>query len=201
MKNPTLDYDGAGNDDYLLMERLTLHQQDALSTLHARYCSVLRHFVLQIVHDDADAEDVVQDVFVQIWSRPEMYCAAKGKPFGWLLTLSRRRAIDCLRRRNAYRRAAERFEVAHQRSPVHAGAESSVRREACRDDLRDYLKKLISQLPPAQQVIVEHGFFHGMSQRQIAAFMGLPLGTVKTRMELGLKKLSHAAVPGRDRIE
>ena len=200
MKTPTLDIDGASGD-YTLMKKLVQHHADALAKLHSRYHAVLRHVVLQIVHDDADADDVLQDVFTQLWTKPETYCASKGKPLGWLLTLSRRRAIDCLRRRNTYRRVTERFECAHRSPHKQAQRELSVDRNACRDDLRSYLMELMSHLPPAQQAVVEKGFFGGLSQRQIAAAMKLPLGTVKTRMELGLRKLAHAATPFRAQIE
>lgn len=200
MKNPSLETDGASGD-YTLMENLAQHQPEALAELHARYHELLRNVVLQIVHDNADAEDVLQEVFLQLWIRPQTYRAAKGKPLGWLLTLSRRRAIDCLRRRNTYRRVTERFNLAHQNPYELAHHDHSVERKAYRNDLREYLSGLMAHLPPAQKAAVEHAFFREMSQRQIASAMHLPLGTVKTRMELGLRKLANVAVPRRAQID
>lgn len=199
MKNPT-EFDSLGAD-YALMQNIALHQPEALARLHSRYHELLHYTVMQIVHDDADADEVVQDVFTQLWTRPETYCAAKGKPLCWMLTLSRRRAIDCVRRRNTYRRAGERFELDSRHRFGQAQKELSTDRLASRDDLREYLTTLLDQLPPAQKVVLEKGFFHHMSQRQIAVALDAPLGTIKTRMELGLRKLAQLAAPCREKVE
>jgi RNA polymerase sigma-70 factor (ECF subfamily) len=199
MKTPT-ELDGLGGD-YVLMKKIARHQPDALCQLHTRYREILHYTVMQIVHDDSDADEVVQDVFTQLWVHPDTYCAAKGKPLCWMLTLSRRRAIDCVRRRNTYRRASERFEIANRQPHRQAQRELATDRLVSRDDLHEYLVSLLAQLPPAQQVVLEKGFFHHMSQRQIAAAIGAPLGTIKTRMELGLRKLAQLATPCRKMVE
>ncbi|HSI15878.1 MAG TPA: sigma-70 family RNA polymerase sigma factor [Chthoniobacter sp.] len=199
MKTPT-DFDALGAD-YELMKKIAVHQSDALSQLHARYHDVLHYTVMQIVHDDADADEVVQDVFTQLWTHPGAYCAAKGKPLCWMLTLSRRRAIDCVRRRHTYRRASERFELDSRPRHTQAQKELSTDRAASRDDLREYLVSLLGQLPAAQQLVLVRSFFGQMSQRQIAAASGTPLGTIKTRMELGLKKLAQLTLPVREMVE
>jgi RNA polymerase sigma-70 factor (ECF subfamily) len=199
MKTPSeLDRVGV---DYKLMKQIARHQPDALTQLHTRYRELLHYAVMQIVHDDLDADEVVQDVFIQLWAHPDTYCAAKGKPLCWMLTLSRRRAIDCVRRRNTYRRASERFEVANRQPHRQAQKELAADRLASRDDLHEYLAALLAQLPPAQQAVLEKGFFDHMSQRQIAAVMHAPLGTVKTRMELGLRKLAQLAAPCRQKVD
>jgi len=199
MKTPT-ELDGLGAD-FALMKEIARHEPEALARLHSRYHELLHYTAMQIVHDDADADEVVQDVFTQLWTRPETYCAAKGKPLCWMLTLSRRRAIDCVRRRNTYRRASERFEVVNRMPHRQAQKELSTDRLVSREDLRAYLVSLMAELPPAQQVVLEKGFFGHMSQRQIAAAMGAPLGTIKTRMELGLRKLAQLAMPCREMVE
>jgi len=199
MKSPSLEIDSAASD-YGLMEMLVQHQSDALRALYERYHDVLHSIVMQIIRDEAEANDVLQDVFLQLWSKPETYCAAKGKPFGWLITLARRRAIDSLRRRQAYARATDRFQIFQAASQRLNSKSSHVEYTAAIDDLRAYLEGLLAQLPPAQKLVVERGFFDGMSQRQIAAAMRLPLGTVKTRMELGVKKLAHMILPTRERV-
>lgn len=186
-------------DDGHLMRNLAQRKPGALVTLHQRYRSLLLHAALQIVHDEADAEEIVQDVFVQLWTRPEVYCADKGKPVSWLLTLSRRRAIDCVRRRAALRRATERLEIRERAAENEAFGAAG--RELCDGDLRSYLVGIMAQLPPAQQCVVEQGFFRQKSQRQIAAELQLPLGTIKTRMELGLRKLARILEPCRELVE
>jgi len=199
MKAPT-EFDGVGSD-YTLMEDIARQQPEALAELHHRYRDYLHYMVMQIVHDDSDADEVVQDVFTQLWIRPDTYCANKGKPLGWMITLSRRRAIDCVRRRQTYQRASERFQHAALSPYRIAQNELAADRLACRDDLREFLLTLMTKLPPSQQMVLEKGFFCHMSQRQIAAAMGAPLGTIKTRMELGLRKLSQLAATCRDKME
>jgi len=115
-----------------------------------------------------------------------------------MVTIARRRAIDRLRRRQAYSRARERYE---QR--VMQGSQTP-RRDAARllvlNDLRNFLKKNIRALPRFQREAVELSFFMGLSHREIAAATGAPLGTVKTRLELGLQKLTHALRPLRHKV-
>jgi RNA polymerase sigma-70 factor (ECF subfamily) len=135
-----------------------------------------------------------------LWTKPETYCAEKGKPFGWLITLARRRAIDCLRRRQAYTRATDRFEIFHRQPPAQVRTAAPAEQMAFRNDLRVYLQGLMGLLPPAQKTVLEQGFFGGMSQREIARTMRVPLGTIKTRMELGVKKLAHMVGPTRERV-
>lgn len=199
MKTPT-DLDGLGCD-YALMKDIARQQPEALTQLHHRYRDILHYTVMQIVHDEADADEVVQDVFVQLWTHPDTYCADKGKPLCWMLTLSRRRAIDCIRRRQTYQRASERYQLASRSPHWQAQKELAADRLASRDDLREFLLTLIAQLPPSQQLVLKKGFFSQMSQRQIAAAIGSPLGTIKTRMELGLRKLCQLAAVCRDKVE
>ncbi|HEX8295422.1 MAG TPA: sigma-70 family RNA polymerase sigma factor [Chthoniobacteraceae bacterium] len=200
MKNLTLEVDATASEDEALMGSLVEQKPEALRQLYTRYRSVLRGVVMRVVHDEADADDVLQDVFLQLWTRADSYSPSKGKPLGWLITLARRRAIDRLRQRSAYRRATDRFEVESRHPKKEASENHTVERAAFHDDLRQLLNKLIARLPTAQREVVEKAFFEGMSQREIAARMQLPLGTVKTRIELGLRKLSAVVVASRQKI-
>jgi RNA polymerase sigma-70 factor (ECF subfamily) len=114
--------------------------------------------------------------------------------------LTRRRAIDRLRQQRSYRRATTRFELECSRETDGAGAFSSRDHQACGDDLRALLEQQLERLPPAQKQAVELTYFKGMSQREIARATQLPLGTVKTRIELGLRKLAHILVMGRLKV-
>src|SRR4051812_7197843 len=91
MKNPTLEYEGAGDEQ--LMDHLVQHQPGALRRLYQRYHTVLHAVAMRVLHDEPDTEEVLQDVFLQLWEKPDGYIAQKGKPLGWLITLARRRAI------------------------------------------------------------------------------------------------------------
>jgi len=188
MKTPSLDCEFTGDEQ--LMDELLQQRTTALRRLYKRYQAVLHAVAMRVLHDETDTEEVLQDVFVQLWQKPEKYSVQKGKPLGWLITLARRRAIDRVRQRMAYRRATERFELAcRNRTPVFEDSHT-VDRGAEQTDLREYLENVIGRLPPAQKEAIECTFFRGMSQRQIAAARHLPLGTVKTRIELGLRRLS-----------
>jgi len=194
---PRIPEDSADHDDLALMADVVQRRSVALGALYSRYRALLSHAALQIVGNPMDAEEVVQDVFVQLWIRPTRYREAEGKLIGWLLTLSRRRAIDCLRRRGAYSRARQRYEDRNFQTLHECQSGTDV---TTTNDLRSFLTRLISQLPPAQKVVVEHAYFRGMSQREIASAMKLPLGTVKTRIELGVRKLAQAVRPWRGQV-
>jgi RNA polymerase sigma-70 factor (ECF subfamily) len=188
------------HEDETLMEALLQRETTALRQLHERYRGLLHSVAMNVVHDTFDAEEVLQDVFLHIWNRAETYSAEKGKPLGWLVMLTRRRSIDRLRQQNSYRRATTRFETEYLQEndwpPAHAGVDQQV----CGDDLRTLLKQQLHRLPPAQKQAVELTFFGGMSQREIASTQRLPLGTVKTRIELGLRKLANTLVISRLKI-
>jgi RNA polymerase sigma-70 factor (ECF subfamily) len=188
MKNPALDYECSGDEE--LMDRLVHHDRCALQKLYKRYGDILHGVAMRVLHDETDTEEVLQDVFVQLWQKPEKYLVRKGTPLGWLVTLAHRRAIDRVRHRLAYRRATERLETsARHRTPAREDFHS-VDRQAERADLRHFLEEMIRRLPSAQRDVIEWTFFSGMSQRQIATTRHLPLGTVKTRIELGLRRLT-----------
>jgi RNA polymerase sigma-70 factor (ECF subfamily) len=117
----------------------------------------------------------------------------------WLCTIARRRAIDRLRQQNAYLRATDRYEVSCHSSKGF-NESHTVEREASLDDLRCLLHQHLVTLPPHQQQVIRLAFFEEKSQREISAFIQTPLGTVKTRIELGIKKLSHALGGLRDKV-
>jgi len=177
--------------DEALMQAVSNGDTTALSTLYDRYAAIVKSITLRVVHDEAEAEDLLQEVFVQIWQHAKKYSSEKGKPFGWIVTLARRRAIDRLRKRQAYSRAKDRFEIMtnyQQESRVHNRIEADIRLS----DMKKFLKFKLEALPAFQRQAIEMVFFGGMSQREIALTTGTPLGTIKTRLELGLKKLSDS---------
>jgi RNA polymerase sigma-70 factor, ECF subfamily len=198
MKNPALDFEGSGDEQ--LMRELVQQRSGALRKLYQRYQTVLHAVAMRVLHDEPDTEEVLQDVFLQLWQKPESYIAQKGKPLGWLITLVRRRAIDRVRQRMAYRRVTDKLELlSRHRTPVDEDFHS-VERSAEQTDLRQYLEQVIHRLPPTQQDVIECTFFQGMSQRQIASARHLPLGTVKTRIELGLRRMAGMVVGARAKI-
>jgi RNA polymerase sigma-70 factor (ECF subfamily) len=195
----TLDFDAA-QEDRLLMRQLVQREPTALAKLCRRYKAILKSVVMQVVHNEADAEDVLQDVFIQVWDRAKTYSADKGKLISWLSTMARRRAIDRVRQHCAYRRATDRYEVECNHPDKGFSETHAVEYAVNQCDLKELIGRYILALPMLQQEAIHLSFYEGKSQREISSITGTPLGTVKTRIELGIKKLSHSISGMREKI-
>ena len=199
MLKPTLDPNGLSSiPDEALLKKISRRNQVALTELYGRYGQMLRTLIDNLVHEGAEADDVLQEIFLQIWKEADNYSPKAGKPIGWMVTIARRRAIDRLRRRQAYFRAQERYRDMLDGQPQRPQRDAE--KTFVLSDLRDFLKKRMSNLPRLQREAIELAFFNGLSHREIAAATRAPLGTVKTRLELGLQKLTQAIRPLRSRI-
>jgi len=199
MIGSTLDQPGASSTpDEALMKAVSRGRQAALAELYDRYGKRLRATIDGVVHEGAEADDVLQEIFIQIWDEAGRYSPKAGKPLGWMVTIARRRAIDRLRRRQAYSRVRERY----QKRVVHEAPNSPRQTDGVfvLNDLRHFLKEYMRVLPRLQREALELAFFKGLSHREIAAATHAPLGTVKTRLELGLQKLTHALRPLRHKV-
>src|SRR5438046_4625040 len=174
--------------DFELMKGIQAGDADALAQLYDRYNGILKALILRVIHNEAEADDLLQEIFMEIWNQAKNFSAQKGKPLGWIVTLARRRAIDGLRKKQAYIRAGERLQNETEQQP-DAWVHNATEEEINSSDTRALIRKVIGSLPPAQQEAIDLAFFCGMSQREIAAKTNTPLGTVKTRLELGLKKI------------
>ena len=174
--------------DIDLMLRIQAGDADALSQLYDRYNGILKALILRIIHSETEADDLLQEVFMEIWNQAKNFSAEKGRPLGWMVTLARRRAIDALRKKQAYARAEEGLKAQPEQQP-DAWVRNVTQDEIHRGDTRALMAKVMSSLPEAQRQVIEFAFFQGMSQREIASNTNIPLGTVKTRLELGLKKI------------
>jgi RNA polymerase sigma-70 factor (ECF subfamily) len=197
---PQLDgADGSFICDEMLMQEITQRRQHALKELYSRYARSLRALIGSVVHEESEADDVLQESFLQIWREAHHYSPKAGKPLGWVITIARRRAIDRVRRRDSYRRAKQRFEdeIKPQAQTVRSGGADA---DVTQSDLRRFLGRQMQTLPPVQREAVELAYFSGLSQREIAATTNTPLGTVKTRLQLGLRKLTQCVRPLRHKI-
>ena len=180
------------------MKAVSRGRQAALAELYDRHGKRLRATIDGVVHEGAEADDVLQEIFIQIWDEAGRYSPKAGKPLGWMVTIARRRAIDRLRRRQAYSRVRERY----QKRVVHEAANSPRQTDDVfvLNDLRHFLKECMRALPRLQREALELAFFKGLSHREIAVATHAPLGTVKTRLELGLQKLTHTLRPLRHKV-
>ena len=173
--------------DLELMHRIQQEDPDALSTLYDRYNGIIKALILRVVHNEAEADDLLQEIFMELWNQAKNFSAQKGKPLGWMVTLrGAGRSTACARNRPIC--AGERLQNETEQQP-DAWVHNATEEEINFSDTRVLVRKVFNSLPPAQQQAVELAFFRGMSQREIAANTNTPLGTVKTRLELGLKKI------------
>jgi RNA polymerase sigma-70 factor (ECF subfamily) len=190
--------DFSSTPDEALMKAVSRRRHEALAELFDRHGKRLRATIDGVVHEQAEADDVLQEIFIQIWEEAGRYSPKAGKPLGWMVTIARRRAIDRLRRRQAYSRVRDRYqERVTQRMPNSPRDADDV---YALNDLRQFLKKCMRVLPRLQREALELAFFRGLSHREIANATHAPLGTIKTRLELGLQKLTHTLRPLRHKV-
>jgi RNA polymerase sigma-70 factor (ECF subfamily) len=170
------------------------HLQDgsrvALGELYDRLAPRAYRTAMSVCHDRSCAEDAVQDAFVSIWSSRGTYRAERGAVERWALSIVRHRAIYLARRRV---REGSSEETRLEQQPA---SDDVPRDYACRADT-EQLVRLIARLPPAQQQVIQLGFFGGLTHEEIARRLDLPRGTVKGRMRLGLRKLRGGLDPCR----
>jgi RNA polymerase sigma-70 factor (ECF subfamily) len=141
-------------------------------------------FATRLLQVRADAEDLLQEVFLQVWRQAKSYDQARGSPEAWIVTMTRSRAIDKLRSR---RRRDESAGSSQEHSRLEGVG--TVERGAAASAARLTIQGALAQLPEAQRIVLELAYFEGFTQSEIAARLGEPLGTVKTRLRAGLERL------------
>src|ERR1700757_4082883 len=115
--------------DFDLMKGIQAGDSDALSQLYDRYNGILKALILRVIHNEAEADDLLQEIFMEIWNQAKNFSAERGKPLGWMVTLARRRAIDGLRKKQAYARAEERLHAETEQQPdawIHNATEADI---------------------------------------------------------------------------
>jgi RNA polymerase sigma-70 factor (ECF subfamily) len=188
--DPTSSQTGspAALSDAALIRRVAERQQDALAELYDRFAPTLLALARRILDNHADAEEVLQEVFVQVWNRSERYDPARSSVSTWLVLIARSRAIDRLRSR----KVVERTHEAGGQAASGAG-EGYASPEALENvfiqERHERVRHEMAALPAEQRQVLEMAFYQGLTQSEIAAKAGLPLGTVKTRTLLAMKKL------------
>ena len=153
-----------------------------MAVVFDRYSRVVYSVSLRVLRDPAAAEDVLQDIFMQIWRKPESFLPTRGSLGGWLAVVARNRSIDVIRRR----KPQDSVEDIALASPFNLAEESE------RTILMQRARGAILQIQPEQRKVVEMAFFDGLTHAEIAELTGDPLGTVKTRIRTGLLSLRKA---------
>ena len=174
----------ARTSDAELLHAIARGDEQALASLYDRYRLILFGLVMRILHSREEAEDVLQELLLQVWKRASDFDEARGRPFTWLVTLARSRAIDRLRSLGARDRAATE-------SARDAGPEpwSDAAHDAIRSEESEIVRQALAELPEEQRQALLLAYFEGLTQTEIATRLGAPLGTVKTRMRSGMIKL------------
>ncbi|GIW05080.1 MAG: DNA-directed RNA polymerase sigma-70 factor [Thermomicrobiales bacterium] len=177
--------------DAELIARASEGDARALEVLYDRYARVVYSFALRIVGDPSLAEELLQEVFFRAWQQGGAFRASRGSFITWLLSITHNLAIDELRKRRRRPQRAENNtnEDTEQLLPEMPDESQDVEEEVWLASLRDRIADALASLPPAQREAIELAYFQGLTQREIAERLGEPLGTIKTRMRLGMQKL------------
>lgn len=171
-----------------LVERIANADADALGTLYDRYSSLLLGLARRVLGSTSDAEEVLQEVFVQVWNQAGRYDRSRSSVSTWLVLITRSRAIDRLRSRNVVDRTLG--DLKQEQKGKHTSPEGV--RAVLWDERRRRLSSALADLPEEQREVLELAFYRGMTQSEIAASTTIPLGTVKTRTLLAMRKLRKA---------
>lgn len=172
------------SSDTDLMNRIAQRDEAALTELYQHYGSLVYSLALRILQNRELAEEITQDIFLMVWNRSESWSSSRGQLSSWLLTVTRYRAID--RIRHEQRRPDMQATVLNE--DLMRSEQSRQPDDPRLEDSR-LLHTLLSQLPPEQAQVIELAFFGGLTHSALAEMLNLPLGTVKTRLRLGLQKL------------
>lgn len=169
-------------DDAALIARIRSGDENAMGQLYDRYSGIVYGVALRVLGNTGAAEDVLQEVFLQLWRNPQAFDAERGRLAPWLAVIARNRAIDVLRKRPP--------EDDIDEVPIPSGV--NLEDEAARKIAVDKVRGVLGQLPQDQRRLLEMAFFEGMTHSEIAGKTGEPLGTVKTRIRAGLLTLRRS---------
>lgn len=181
----------SATDDTALVQAMTRGDAEAMSALYDRYAPNLLGLALRITREQADAEEVVVDTFAQAWRDAARFEAGRGSVAAWLATIARSRALDLVRsqvRRGRLADAAE-AEGASSNAPAMSSGFVSPVANLLADERSRRIRDALMVLPDTQRAALDLAYFEGLSQTEIAERLGEPLGTVKTRVRLGLRKM------------
>jgi RNA polymerase sigma-70 factor, ECF subfamily len=169
----------ATTSDLGLVTSIRSGDQGAMAALYDRYSSIVYSVSLHVLQDTGAAEDVLQDIFMQLWRNPGAFDASRGNMAAWLAVIARHRAIDALRRRRPE----------HDIEDVIVSVEPDLASEADRSRTMDKVRGALQTMPSLQRSALEMAYFEGLTHSEIAEKTGEPLGTIKTRIRTGLTSL------------
>lgn len=175
--------------DIELLHAVARGDEAALARLYDAYRVILFGLLVRILNSREEAEDILQEVFIQVWRRAKDFDEKRGRPFTWLVTLTRSRAIDRLRLLGARQRLA----TSAERERLEEASDALT--DTIKGTQKEVVRRALAELPEEQRHTLLLAYFEGLTQSEIAAKLGAPLGTVKTRMRSGMMKLRALLEP------
>jgi RNA polymerase sigma-70 factor (ECF subfamily) len=175
--------------DVELLHAIARGDEAALARLYDSYRVILFGLLVRILNSREEAEDILQEVFIQVWRRAKDFDEQRGRPFTWLVTLARSRAIDRLRQLGARQRLA----ASAEQERVEESSDALT--DTIRGTQKEVVRRALAELPEDQRHTLLLAYFEGLTQSEIAAKLGAPLGTIKTRMRSGMIKLRALLAP------
>lgn len=177
--------------DEALLDRVRGKDPDALATLYDRYARQVYSLAVGMLRDPGAAEDIAQEVFLSVWQNAQAFDASRGSVGGWLMSLAHHKAVDRLRRMRV-----RRSDVANEAMPDAV----DVVEEVLRALESERVVRALQMLPPGSREVIVLAYYRGLTQREIAERLGIPLGTVKTRTRDGLLRLREALRSGQEEL-
>jgi RNA polymerase sigma-70 factor (ECF subfamily) len=174
--------------DQASLARVARGDQAAFAELYDRHARLIYSLALRILQDRADAEDIVQEVFAQVWAQAARYDPSRGAVAAWMLTMTRSRAIDRLRSKRSRREAVTEADAVERVMDLSASQDL----ELLSAEQVTRLQRALQELPDAQRTALELAYYEGLTHVEVAARLGEPLGTVKTRIRQAVIKLREA---------
>ena len=177
-------------EDEQLVSLIVQQDQGGLGALYDRYGKAVFGFVYNLLGDAGQTEEVVQEVFLRVWLRASTYRPERGRSRTWIMSMAHHRAVDELRKRRRLQDILEteaRLTLMDSRARQDTAAEEAEQREES-----EIVHKALESLPEEQRQVIRMSYYEGYSQTEIAELLQRPLGTVKTRMRLGMQKLKTA---------
>lgn len=178
-----------------LLGRVALRDREAFGVLYDMLAPLVFKVALRMMRDRAEAEDLLQEVFLQVWRTAASYDSRRGHPSAWLITITRSRAIDRMRSAEYRRQRRETPDVEKVEDASDLRHELSLRESAAA------VRDAVASLPEGQRQAIELAYFDGLTQSEVAQKLREPLGTVKTRIRLGMLKLREMLVQEPERVK
>jgi RNA polymerase sigma-70 factor (ECF subfamily) len=177
------------DDDLDLLARIARRDSDALLRLYRKYSGRVFSLVYRILNDRTAAEEILQDTFYRLWDRSHLYQPEKGLLISWLLTVARNLALDYKRKESRRADSNVFARVVEDDNNLDSLPEIASLEDP---DLTQTIRQVMEQLPPEQRTVIELAYFEGLTHEELSRRLGQSLGTVKTRIRLGLSKLRKA---------